>query len=191
MHKRLVAGLSRLVTCLQSNFIGTNFAGFCSNLGVRGLFSSPFVSYWAHIDWLAPGYLMGAGNPTISRKRKPRSGLPASPGSPTRACLKLTNGLPSFVRTYLLLWREEGRKRNRHGCGATALNQAGPAGLSEEAIIKLNKVGRQDIFIVKERSVHEGICTQLKDALELYKQLNQTNATWNVLIHLECLSYNE
>ena len=58
-----------------------------------------------------------------------------------------------------------------------ALNQAGPAGLSEEAIIKLNKVGRQDIFIVKERSVHEGICTQLKDALELYKQLNQTNAT--------------
>ena len=68
MHKRLVAGLSRLVTCLQSNFIGTNFAGFCSNLGVCGLFSSPFVSYWVHIDWLAPGYLMGAGNPTISRE---------------------------------------------------------------------------------------------------------------------------
>ena len=42
------------------------FTGFCSNLGVRGLFSSPFVSCWAHIDWLAPGYLMGAGNPTIS-----------------------------------------------------------------------------------------------------------------------------
>ena len=52
MQKRLVAGLSWLVTCLQSNFIGTNF---------RGLFSSPFVSYWAHIDWLAPGYLMGWG----------------------------------------------------------------------------------------------------------------------------------
>ena len=68
MHKRLVAGLSRLVTCLQSNFIGTNFTGFCSNLGVCGLFRSPFVSYWVHIDWLAPGYLMGAGNPTISRE---------------------------------------------------------------------------------------------------------------------------
>ena len=68
MHKRLVAGVSRLVTCLQSNFIGTNFAGFCSNLGVCGLFSSPFVSYWVHIDWPAPGYLMGAGNPTISRE---------------------------------------------------------------------------------------------------------------------------
>ena len=66
MHKWLVAGLSRLVTCLQSNFIGTNFTGFCSNLGVRGLFSSPFGSYWVHIHWLAPGYLMGAGNPTIS-----------------------------------------------------------------------------------------------------------------------------
>ena len=68
MHKWLVAGLSRLVTCLQSNFIGTNFTGFCSNLGVRGLFSYPFVSYWVHIDWLAPGYLRGAGNPTISRE---------------------------------------------------------------------------------------------------------------------------
>ena len=70
MHKQLVAGLSRLVICLQSNFIGTNFAGFCSNLGVRGLFSAPFVSYWVHIDWLALGYLMGAGNPTISRETK-------------------------------------------------------------------------------------------------------------------------
>ena len=68
MHKRLVAGLSRLVTCLQSNFIGRNFTGFCSNLGARGLFSSPFVSYWVHIDWLAPGHPMGAGNPTISRE---------------------------------------------------------------------------------------------------------------------------
>ena len=35
---------------------------------LRGLFSSPFVSYWVHIDCLAPGYLMGAGNPTISRE---------------------------------------------------------------------------------------------------------------------------
>lgn len=89
--------------------------------------------------------------------------------------MKLTNGQPFFLRTYFLLLREEGRKR-RQGWGAAALNQAAPAGLSEEAIIKLNKVGRQDIFIVKERSVHEGICTQLKDALNS-KQLNQTNTT--------------
>ena len=61
MHKWLVAGLSKLVTCLQSNFIGTNF---------RGLFSSPFVSYWVHINWLAPGYRMGVGNLTILGEAK-------------------------------------------------------------------------------------------------------------------------
>ena len=66
MHKGLVAGLSRLVTCLQSNFIGTNFQVLFSNLGICGLFSFPFVSYWAHIAWLAPGGLMGVGNLTIS-----------------------------------------------------------------------------------------------------------------------------
>ena len=37
MHKRLVAGLSGLATCLQSNFTGTNF---------RGLFFKPGHS-WA------------------------------------------------------------------------------------------------------------------------------------------------
>ena len=61
MHKRLVAGLCGLVTRLQSNFIGSNF---------RRLFSSPFVSYCAHIDWLAPGYLTGVGNLTISGEAK-------------------------------------------------------------------------------------------------------------------------
>ena len=41
--------------------------------------------YWVHIDWLAPGHPVGAGNPTISRKPKPKSRPPASPspGSPT------------------------------------------------------------------------------------------------------------
>ena len=60
-------------------------AGFCSNLGARGFFSSPAGFYWVHIDWLAPGHPMGAGNPTISRKPKPKSRPPASPspGSPT------------------------------------------------------------------------------------------------------------
>ena len=33
MHKRLVAGLSRFVTCLQSNFIGINFHGLFFKLG--------------------------------------------------------------------------------------------------------------------------------------------------------------
>ena len=45
----------------------------------RGLFSSPAGFYWAHIDWLAPGHPMGAGNPTISRKPKPKSRPPVSP----------------------------------------------------------------------------------------------------------------
>ena len=66
-----------LVTCLQSNPIGTNFAGFCSNLKQfywykrRGLLFKlrrPRAFYWVHIDWLAPGHLMGAGNPPISRE---------------------------------------------------------------------------------------------------------------------------
>ena len=43
------------------------FAGFCSNLGVCGLFSIPSIcSFWAPVDWLAPGSLMGVGNLTIS-----------------------------------------------------------------------------------------------------------------------------
>ena len=88
-------------TCLQSNPIGPNFVGFCSNLKqfywykrrgllfklrLPGLLSSlAGFFYWVHIDWLAPGRPMGAGNPTISRKPKPKSPPPASPstGSPT------------------------------------------------------------------------------------------------------------
>ena len=58
------------------------FAGFSSNLGIRGLFSSPFVSYWAHIDWLAPGYLMGAGNPTISRETETQVWVACQPRQP-------------------------------------------------------------------------------------------------------------
>ena len=69
-HKQLVAGLSGLVTCLQSNFIGPNFRGLFFKLGRSQAFQLspdrfPF-SYWAHIDWLAPGGLMGVGNLTIS-----------------------------------------------------------------------------------------------------------------------------
>ena len=55
-------------TCLQSNPIGTNGAGFGSKLGARGLFSSPAGFYWVHIHWLAPRHPIGAGNPTISRE---------------------------------------------------------------------------------------------------------------------------
>ena len=72
-------------TCLQSNPIGTNSTGFCSNLGARWLFSSPAGFYWVHIDWLAPGHPMGAGNPTISRETKtqvPAACQPPAPAAP-------------------------------------------------------------------------------------------------------------
>ena len=47
--------------------------------------------YWVHIDWLAPGHPMGAGNPTISRETETQVLAPCqpwppaspSPGSPT------------------------------------------------------------------------------------------------------------
>ena len=56
-----------LVTCLQSNPIGTNFAGFCSNLGARGLFSS------------LAGFLLGAGNPKeFGIPRKTETQVPAA-----------------------------------------------------------------------------------------------------------------
>ena len=69
-------------TCLQSNPIGTNFAGLGSNLkqfywykrcGLLFKLRQPLAFqlsrfYWVHIDWLAPGHPMGAGNPAISRE---------------------------------------------------------------------------------------------------------------------------
>lgn len=102
--------------------------------------------------------------------------------------MQLTNGHSSFLRTYLLLVREEGRKR-RQGWGATALNHAAQGGLSE-AIFELNKVGSSNnIFIIKEMSMYEGTCTQLKDASGLLTQPNQCNM--KKFLYLEYLSYNE
>ena len=90
-----------LVTCLQSNLIGTNLAGFCSNLkqfywykrrGLlfkfrrpwafqlsRGLFTGCILIGWLQVTrW-------GRGIPPFHGKPKPKSRLPASPspGSPT------------------------------------------------------------------------------------------------------------
>ena len=111
MHKQLVAGLSRLVTCLQSNFIGTNFAGFCSNLGIRGLFSSPFVSYWVHIDWLDPGYMMGTGNPTISRETETQVRAACQPRQPHTkiqiSWYRYQVGAMIFWRGWFEHWRKQ------------------------------------------------------------------------------------
>ena len=87
-----------LVTCLQSNPIGTNFAGFCSNLGARGLFSSPAGFHWVHIDWLAPGHPMGAGNPTISRETKTQVPAACQPQPRQPHIIKLISQLQKPTR---------------------------------------------------------------------------------------------
>ena len=96
----LLVQISR-ATCLQSNPIGTNFAGFCSNLkqfywykrrGLlfkfrrprasqlsRGLFTECILIGWLQVTrW-------GRGIPPFHGKPKPKSRPPASPspGSPT------------------------------------------------------------------------------------------------------------
>ena len=62
VHKQLVAGLSGLVTCLQSNLIGPNLHGLLFKLGRSRAFQlSPDrfpLSYQVHIDQLAPGGLI-------------------------------------------------------------------------------------------------------------------------------------
>ena len=85
-------------TSLQSNPIGTNFAGFCSNLGARGLFSSPEGFYWVHIDWLAPGHPMGAGNPTISRETETQVPATCQPQPRQPHIIKLISQLQKPTR---------------------------------------------------------------------------------------------
>ena len=43
---------------------------FVQTYAPAGFSALPRAFYWVHIDWLAPGHLMGAGNPTISRETK-------------------------------------------------------------------------------------------------------------------------
>ena len=90
-----------LLTCLQSNPIGTNFAGFCSNLKQfywykqRGLLfklrrprafqlSCGLFTGCILIDWIQVTR-WGREIPPFHGKLKPKSRLPASPspGSPT------------------------------------------------------------------------------------------------------------
>ena len=107
--KQLVAGLSRLVTCLQSNFIGPNFRGPFFKLGRSRAFQRspdrfPF-SYREHVDWLAPGGLMGVGNLTISGKPKLSSGPPvmvlalAASHVTSFICQWTCSLLPSFLNS--------------------------------------------------------------------------------------------
>ena len=74
-----------LVTCLQSNPIGTNFAGFCLNLGAHGLFSSP-AGFLLGAYWLADSRSPDGGGEShhFTGNRNPSPGcLPApAPAAP-------------------------------------------------------------------------------------------------------------
>ena len=86
-----------LVTCLQSNPIGTNFAGFCSNLGAHGLFSS-LSGFLLGAYWLAGSrspdgggeshHFTGNGNPSPGRLPAP---APAAPHNKTYFSASKTN----------------------------------------------------------------------------------------------------
>ena len=86
MHKRLVAGLSGLVTCLQSNSIGTNFRGLLFKFRRSRAFPFSLMFPLFPFGCLLIGWLQAArwgwGIPPFQGKPKPRSGPPASPGSP-------------------------------------------------------------------------------------------------------------
>ena len=104
-----------LVIHLQSNLIGTNFAGFGSNLGARGLSSSLAGFYWVHIDWLAPGYPMGAGNPTISRETETQVPAACQPQPQQPHIIKLISQLQKPTRKISDTWIiDTGKRETRY-----------------------------------------------------------------------------
>ena len=102
-------------TCLQSNPIGTNFAGFCSNLGARWLFSSPAGFYWVHIDWLTPGHPMGVGNPTISQETETQIPATCQPQPRQPHIIKLISQLQKPTRKITDTWiTDTGKRETRY-----------------------------------------------------------------------------
>ena len=83
---QLVAGLSGLVTCLQSNSIGTNFRGLCSNLGVGGLFRFASCSLCSLLGacWLAGSRRPDGGGEShhFRGNRNPGPGRLPAPAAP-------------------------------------------------------------------------------------------------------------
>ena len=72
LSQRLLARFIRYAYAVSSwlKLIGYMFAKQFYWYKLSRAFQSPFVSHWEHIDWLAPGYLMGVGNLTISGEAK-------------------------------------------------------------------------------------------------------------------------
>ena len=113
-----------LVTCLQSNPIGTNFAGFCLNLKQfywykrRGLLFKlrcPRAFHWVHIDWLTPGHPMGAGNPTISLETETQFPAACQPQSRQPHIIKLIPQLQKPTRRITDTWIiDTGKRETRY-----------------------------------------------------------------------------
>ena len=93
MYKRLVAGLSRLVTCLQSNFIGTNFRGLLFKLRRLRAFQLS-LCFLLGAYWLAGSRLPDGGGEShhFRENRNPGPGhLPAP------AATQKTKKMAAFV----------------------------------------------------------------------------------------------
>ena len=74
--------------------------GLFSNLGAHWLFSSPAGCYWVHIDWLAPGHPMGAGNPTISQETETQVPAACQPQPRQPHIIKLISQLQNQQEKY-------------------------------------------------------------------------------------------
>ena len=77
-------------TCLQSNSIGTNGAGFCSNLGARWLFTGCILISWLQVTrWGGESHhFTGSQNPSPGRLPAP---APAAPHNKTYFSASKTN----------------------------------------------------------------------------------------------------
>ena len=97
MHKRLVAGLSGLVKCLQSNSIGTNFCGLLFKLRRSGLFHFPSCSLCSLLGacWLAGSRRPDGGGEShhFRGNQNPGPGRLPAPAAP-----QLTNTLSLVSR---------------------------------------------------------------------------------------------
>ena len=90
-------------------------AGFCSNLGARGLFSSPVGFYWVHIDRLDPGHPMGAGNLTISRETETQVPAACQPQPQQPHIIKLISQLQKPTRKISDTWIiDTGKRETRY-----------------------------------------------------------------------------
>ena len=94
----LLAQTSRLLFKLKAILLVQMARAFVQTLGARWLFSSPAGFYWVHIDWLAPGHPMGAGNPTISRETETQVPAACQPQPRQPHIIKLISQLQKPTR---------------------------------------------------------------------------------------------